>query len=207
MKNIDIYNWKRGKHYDYFKSFDNPSFSVNVNIDITLLIDKIKERNLKFFPSVLFVIMKGMNQVEELKYRIDNDKVLLYDIIHPSYTVLNKEENFVFCHTEFKADFNTFYQQVLTDIEKAKLGDNLEDEEGIYNLVFVSSVPWISFNSVSHPFSKNENLSIPRVTFGKYFENNDKVLLPFSIQVHHGLCDGLHIGKLLNNIERSIIEL
>jgi len=204
MKNIDIYNWKRGKHYDYFKSFDNPSFSVNVNIDITLLIDKIKARNLKFFPSVLFVIMKGMNEVEELKYRINEENVLLYDVIHPSYTVLNNDENFVFCHTEYRVDFMSFYKQVLTDIEKAKSGDNLEDE-AMDNLVFVSSVPWVSFNSVSHPFSKNENLSIPRVTFGKYFENNDKVLLPFSIQVHHGLCDGLHIGKLLNNIESSIM--
>jgi len=204
MKNIDIYNWKRKKHYDFYKSFENPCFSVNVNIDITLLIEKIKEKNLKFFPTCLFFIVKGMNSVDEFKYRIDHDRVIYYDLIHPSYTVLNGNENFVFCYTEFIDNFESFYNQVLVSIEGAKSGDNLEDEEGVFDLIFVSSIPWFSFNSVTHPFSSQENTSIPRVTFGKYFKQDEKILMPISFQVHHGLVDGLHIARLLESIDQSI---
>jgi len=207
MKDIDIYNWKRKAHYEYYQSFDNPCFSLSVNIDITLLIEKIKEKDLKFFPTFLYCLIKGMNQVEELKYRIRKNRVIVHDMIHPSYTVLNERECFVFCYTEFIIDFEIFYQNVLKDIEMALHGNNLEDEEGKDDLVFISSIPWISFTGLTHPFKKDDLHSIPRVNFGKYFEENKIIKLPISVQAHHGLVDGLHIARLLENIEKAILEL
>ena len=207
MKDIDIYNWKRKAHYEYYQSFDNPCFSLSVNIDITLLIEKIKEKNLKFFPTFLYCLIKGMNQVEELKYRIRKNQVLVHEMIHPSYTVLNEHECFVFCYSEFIVDFEIFYQNVLNDIETALHGNNLEDEEGKDDLVYISSIPWISFTGLTHPFKKDDLHSIPRVNFGKYFVENKIVKLPISVQAHHGLVDGLHIARLFENIEKAILEL
>ncbi|MDY0023971.1 MAG: chloramphenicol acetyltransferase [Candidatus Izemoplasmatales bacterium] len=207
MKDIDIYKWKRKKYYEYYQAFDNPTFSLNVNIDITCLIAHIKKEKLKFFPTFLYCLMKAINEVDEFKYRIRSNRVVLHDIVHPSFTVLNNDEQYVFCEAVFNDDFLTFYNQTIKNIEIAYSGNNLEDEEGKDDLIFISSLPWISFTGLTQPFSKNEPLSIPRVTFGKYFEEDSTIKLPFSIQVHHGLVDGLHVAKLLNKITEAINSL
>lgn len=204
MKNIDIYNWKRKKHYVFYQEFDNPCFSLSVNIDITLLIEKIKSNKLKFFPSFLYCLMKAINRVEELRFRTRKDKVVLHEQVNPSYTVLNELDNFVFCYSEYKDDFRAFYNQVINDIKQALKGDNLSDEEGKDDLVYISSVPWIEFTGLTHPFKRDDLPSIPRVTFGKYFEDNQRIKLPFSIQAHHGLVDGLHISHLIREIDVAI---
>ncbi len=206
MKDIDICKWNRKVYYDYYRNYDNPCFSLSVNIDITMLIEKINEKKLKFFPVFLYVLMKSINEIEELKYRVRGEKVVLHETVSPSFTVLNKSENYVFCYTEYHQDFESFYNNVLNNIDKAIKGGDLIDEEGKDDLIFISSLPWISFSSITHPFSKNDPHSIPRITFGKYFQDGNSYLLPFHIQVHHGLCDGLHIGRLIENIKEMIIS-
>ncbi len=49
--------------------------------------------------------------------------------------------------------------------------------------------------------------SNPKVTWGKYFKQDDRVLMPFSVQVHHGLMDGLHVGRYFEMLQRYIDEL
>ncbi|MDD3129599.1 MAG: chloramphenicol acetyltransferase [Candidatus Izemoplasmatales bacterium] len=207
MKDIDIYKWKRIKHYQYYKGFDNPCFSINVNIDITLLISYIRENKMSFFPVFMYCLMTGINNIEEFRYRVINDRVVLFDQVDPSYTVLNEDESFVFCNTVYNSDFKLFCNNVIKDIQIAKSGSNLKDESGFEKYIFISSVPWFSFTGLTHPFKKEDNHSIPRVTFGKFFEQNGLYLLPVSIQAHHGLLDGIHIAKLLDNIQQIIKSL
>ena len=38
------------------------------------------------------------------------------------------------------------------------------------DLIYYSTVPWISFSSVSHPRKLNQEESIPKLVFGKYNE-------------------------------------
>lgn len=53
----------------------------------------------------------------------------------------------------------------------------------------------------------NKEDSIPRISFGKYFIQDDKVLLPHSIQVNHMLLDGVHIGNYMERLQQFINEL
>ena len=43
--------------------------------------------------------------------------------------------------------------------------------------------------------------SIPRVSWGKYFEDNGKIKMPISVQVHHAMMDGLHVGRYFEMIQ------
>lgn len=36
----------------------------------------------------------------------------------------------------------------------------------------------------------------PLFDWGRYYEKDQRILLPFSVQVHHSFVDGVHIGKL-----------
>jgi chloramphenicol O-acetyltransferase type A len=39
---------------------------------------------------------------------------------------------------------------------------------------------------------------------GKYFERDGKRLLPLAIQVHHAVCDGYHVGLLVDKLQKYI---
>ncbi|TFG78810.1 MAG: chloramphenicol acetyltransferase, partial [Flavobacteriales bacterium] len=36
--------------------------------------------------------------------------------------------------------------------------------------------------------------SVPRITYGKFFEQDWKLMMPLNIQAHHALVDGHHLG-------------
>ena len=46
--------------------------------------------------------------------------------------------------------------------------------------------------------------SIPRISWGKYFEESGKIKLPLSVQAHHALVDGIHVGQYFNTIQEIL---
>lgn len=42
----------------------------------------------------------------------------------------------------------------------------------------------------------------PRIVFGKYIREGDKVKMPLSIQRNHALVDGWHLGLFYRNFEK-----
>ena len=42
---------------------------------------------------------------------------------------------------------------------------------------------------------------------GKYEEQNGRRLLPLSIQVHHAVCDGYHVGLFVDIVQKEINQL
>lgn len=43
-----------------------------------------------------------------------------------------------------------------------------------------------------------------RPCMGKYYTQGDKVLMPLAIQVHHAVCDGFHVGRMLNELQQFL---
>ncbi len=204
MKHIDIASWSRKKYYEFYKDYTFPFFSLTVQLDITSLFAYVKEQSISFFPTFLYLFMSSLNEIDEFKYRIRGNEVVLHNEITPSYTVLNEDNLYVFCTTEYDSNYSKFYQQVLEDIKRAKTDDRLEDIPGRDDLVFVSSIPWMSYTQMTHPIDTAHPDSFPRITFGKYYDESGAIKIPFTVFVHHGLCDGLHVSNLLELIQDKI---
>ncbi|MDY0214341.1 MAG: chloramphenicol acetyltransferase [Bacilli bacterium] len=199
MTKIDIEKWNRKKHYLFFKDMTYPLINVNVNVDITNLLKYVKSHHLSFAKTFLFVTTKALNSVAEMRMRIRDDEVIMHDIIHPSFTVLGKNEVFHFCEVKYIDNLFKFSENAEIAMQKALIDESLSDEPGRDDYIFVSSLPWFSFNSITHPINNNKNeLSVPRLTWGKYFESAGKTLIPLSIEVNHALVDGIHIAKFLD---------
>lgn len=41
----------------------------------------------------------------------------------------------------------------------------------------------------------------PIFTMGEYYEENQRIILPLSIQVHHAVCEGFHICCFVNKLQ------
>lgn len=102
------------------------------------------------------------------------------------------------------------YQSILKTYSEdiAQYGDNLAyfPKEFIENMFFVSANPWVSFTSFNLNVANINNFFAPVFTIGKYYTQGDKVLMPLAIQVHHAVCDGFHVGRLLNEIQQYCDE-
>jgi chloramphenicol O-acetyltransferase type A len=46
--------------------------------------------------------------------------------------------------------------------------------------------------------------SIPRISWGSFKEDKEKIGMPLAVQVHHGLADGYHLGKFFNRMQELV---
>ncbi|MFO7176895.1 CatA-like O-acetyltransferase, partial [Enterococcus faecium] len=74
--------------------------------------------------------------------------------------------------------------------EEVVVGDEEPDD-----LLYITSVPWVTFSSIMHPTHQQQHDSVPRIAWGKFEHQGERLVMPLSVQAHHALVDGVHIGK------------
>jgi chloramphenicol O-acetyltransferase type A len=52
-----------------------------------------------------------------------------------------------------------------------------------------------------HPTHLHPEDSVPRFAWGKFFEEGKVVKMPLSVQAHHALMDGIHMGKFYAKVQ------
>jgi len=201
-KIIDETNWKRAFHCQVFRNSIEPSYCVTFELDITNFLKKVRKENLSFTLSLIYIVSRCANDIEEFRYRFLDGKIVLYDKINTAFTYLNKEtELFKVVNVEMQ---DTLEQYNLVAARKAE--DQKEYFTGpLGNDVFqFSPMPWVSYTHISHTNSGKKDNATPLFDWGKYFDRDGKKILPFSVQVHHSFVDGIHIGKLVDSLQNYL---
>jgi len=195
MEILDLDSWPRRKQYAFFKAMDYPHINVCFPFDISLLKTYCKENGISITHAILYISARSANSIKEFRLRIRGDQVVVHKHIDPSYTVLREDESFSFCTVAYSKDAKTLMKRAV--IQQKKVYDEmvLEDEPGRDDYLYISVLPWISFTNTTHPVQMSPVDSVPRLVWGKFYSNEGKTMLPYSVQVHHALADGLHIGK------------
>ncbi|NNE27653.1 MAG: hypothetical protein HKN09_12485 [Saprospiraceae bacterium] len=206
---VNIDAWVRKNTYNYYKDYDDPYFNFTVNVDVSNLYHKAKSNNLSFFLSCLHTSLVAANRIENFKMRIEEGKLIQYDIINGGSTVLYDDGSFGFAYYSFKEDIFDFVRGGMAEIEERKKTKSfLPNEKGDHsNLIYFSSIPWFSFTSTKHANHHTINKSIPRISFGKYFKHNDVLLMPMSIEANHAIMDGYHFSLFLEEFDKTISSL
>jgi chloramphenicol O-acetyltransferase type A len=68
----------------------------------------------------------------------------------------------------------------------------------------MTAIPWISFTSFMHPLHLHPVDSVPRFAWGKFFADGEALKMPFSVQGHHALMDGLHAARYIERVQRYL---
>lgn len=209
MKIIDIDNWKGKEHYLWFKEYAHPYYNLTKRVDISKFYRYVKKEGLPFFVSLMYLVVKALNEIEEFRLRIVDEKVILYDKISPAFTMMTENGIYDNCEVEFD-DFPIYLKNVLVNIQAVKAGKinnpKSYDEQNRQDQIYITSIPWIDFTSVTHPMTDNRNDSIPRIAWGKYQFEEDKVMISLGIQVHHAVVDGYPLAQGFLKIEEYLNE-
>lgn len=202
MKIIDLNTWPRAAHYKFFKRMDYPHYNVCVNIDITRFLENVTPKAIPFYYAMIFAAADAINGIEEFRYRIRGEQVILHDMIHPSFTDMSEGSDLFKMVT---VDMESTLQAFVTKAEDKSRQQTdyfvVKDVEGRDDLMYITCLPWVSFTSLSHTISFNKDDSVPRLAWGKYYRDGDRILLPFSVQAHHSFVDGIHIGRYIDNLQ------
>lgn len=207
MKVLDMNTYKRKDHFDYFRSLAYPYVGVTVDIDITDFLEMIKEKKYPFFLSFLWCVNQACNEIPQFRQRIVNDSIVEYEYCHTSHTVSKEDETYAYCTLDARMSLDEFIQKSLPIHNRAKEEGNIEESaEEAQSLIFISTIPWISYTSLIQPVPIPAD-SNPRVTWGKYKEENGKVLMPVSTLCHHALVDGKHLANFYQALENKLKQI
>lgn len=197
---IDFKTWERKEFYEHFIKEVVCTYSATVNLDITNL------KKYRLYPTIIWLLTKAVNQMPEFRTALTDDGIGIYDEMNPAYTIFNeKNKNFSGIWTEFNPDYNIFLNSYIADIEKYSSSVNFSPKpDRPLNSFDISMIPWVTFTSFNINVFDSGKYLLPIFTLGKYFEENEKRIIPLSIQVHHAVCDGYHIGKFTEILQEYI---
>lgn len=206
MKIIDIESWNRKEHFEFFSRMASPYFGFTTEVDCTKAYDKAKENGHSFFATYLHKSMVAINAVHELKLRILDNQVVLYDAIHAGTTIGRPDGTFGFAFIHFSEDFEVFNAELQKEIEEVQncSGIRMNNGELGKDLIRHSTIPWNSFSALLHPTPLDKTESVPKITFGKFSVRDGKKFLPVSAEAHHGLADGFHLAKYFEEFQRQL---
>ena len=193
MKVIDINTWNRKAHFKHFCGLKDPYFALTIPFNVTKAYNFCKENNVSFFAKYLHDCMKAINAIENLKYRIENDNVVEYDVIHASATIMRSNNTFGFSFINFDEDLKVFIKNLEAEKKRIQNSDDLYPPKNGLDCIHCSAMPWLNFTGQKEPVSEELD-SVPKIAFGKAFKNGTKRSMNVAISVNHALVDGYHIG-------------
>lgn len=203
-KKLDMDTYKRRTHFQYFNSMAYPYVGVTVNVAITDLIAKVREKKLPFFLTVLYCVSQAANRVPELRQRIRDAGIVEFDFCKTSHTVALEDGTYCYCTLDSSMDFEDYLPYAVQAHEKAKASRRVtDDEHETEELIFISTLPWLSYVSFIQPTPMPAD-SNPRISWGKYFKQGEEILMPVSVLCHHALVDGLHLSQFYQSLDEEI---
>lgn len=195
MKQITFTNPHRKKHFDFFNAMNHPHFNLTANVNITALHGYLKKNDLPLMPSIVYLITRTANEIKEFRWRIHGKQVIEHDMVRPSFTVPTADADvFSFCTVDYEPHAPTFIKNASAKIKEMYDNPSFEDDHDKDDYLFLSAIPWISFTGLQHAMPYHPGDSVPRITYGKFFEQDWKLMMPLNIQAHHALVDGHHLG-------------
>lgn len=206
MEIIDLENWKRKEHFEFFASFANPFFGIVSEVECTKAFYKAKAENHSFFASYLHKTLIAANYVDAFLYRYDGSVVTKYDEVHISATISREDGTFGFSFIPFSNDFDVFLQSVQSEIDavRSTSGIRLNEDTNLKNVIHFSSLPWIKFTGLTHAIDNKVIDSVPKISVGKVVDQDNRKIMPVSVTAHHGLVDGLDVAQFLDKFRELL---
>ncbi|MCM1345094.1 MAG: CatA-like O-acetyltransferase [Muribaculaceae bacterium] len=198
-KTIDESTWERAMHCAVFRDSIEPAFCVTFEADITNFKEYVKAQSMSFTLAMVYAVCRCANEVEALRYRFLDGKIVLYDKIDTAFTYLRKDTGlFKVVNVPYVDDLSEYVGMA------SKIAEEQKEyfTEPLGNDVFqCSPMPWVTYTHISHTNSGKKDNATPLFDWGKYYEKEGRTVIPISIQAHHSFVDGIHVGQFVDMLQ------
>jgi chloramphenicol O-acetyltransferase type A len=203
---LDLDTWPRRSAFEFFRTFDIPSFNICTRLNVTRLKQVVKASGVGSLSLAYhFIAIRLANEIAPFRYRLEGNDVRVHHEVHGSTTVLREDESFGFVTLKHQLDFSTFVVQGEAAIALASQPDApFAPAEYGTATVYLTTLPWMHFSSYSNARKWGPHDSIPKISFGRIDAEGDQWWMPLSVEVHHALMDGLHVGRFIQGFEAAL---
>lgn len=211
FQKIDYENWDRR---DIYEQFDGYSYTISVEMDMTRLRERMRERGQKFYPLICWIITKTANSDADYRFAKIDGCVGYYDRVRTCYTLRRNAKPHLFTHmvTDYQEDMDLYYEQFLRDKAAGEAKDSLYYYgTPMPDCVDVSVLPETAFTSLSlsippsfYSRAQGNTQYTPFVTVGRFFERGGRVILPVTTRFHHAVNDGYHAEKFFRLMQENL---
>lgn len=205
---IDLQTWPMAQAFHYYTQMAPTSYTVNVNIDVTITRRKLKAEGYKFFPAYLYLVSKAIAKQPALRVGVKDGVLGHWDYLTPAYPQFHEDDKTTsLLWTEYYENFSDFHKQYLTDTEQYGQSHGILSSKGLppENTYIISCIPWFTFNSFSLHNHGIKDYYVPSFEAGAFMDTADgKVIMPLSVTVHHATTDGYHLKVFFEELQRTM---
>ena len=209
-KTIDKGTYYRKGVFRHFSEDCKCSVSMTARVDVTDLVAYSRKSNTKFYINFLYILSKVLNSRDDYKmgYLWQTDELICYDTINPTQYIFHEDtETCTPVYTTYYADYNTFYANAQKDIDEAKKTREYRlDAANHPNWFDASFISWLSYDALNIELPDGYLYLAPIVNWGRYREENGRLMMPVSVRMNHAIADGFLIANVYRLLEREIRE-
>ena len=147
-----------------------------------------------------------MNETDAFLYTSRGGEVYLLDRREPSFTVRRAGEKYFRIVTMPRRGSLADFCREAVEREKAQEAFIDPDSESDA-LVYLSCLPWLDLTALTNERGDDRDDAIPRIAWGKFVEEDGRLMLGLSVEVNHRFVDGADIGAFAKRLEEKIAEL
>ena len=203
---LDLTLWPRRAAFELFRGFARPHFSVCTRIDVSALKPALLQCGVGGTALAChYAALQLANRLEPFRYRLEQSRVRVHDVVHGSTTVLRADDSFGFAYLQHVDSFARFAALGAAALLAARAADagfapRVDDNA----LLHFTTLPWMHFTSFTHARDGAPEDSIPKIAFGRIDADGARRWMPLSVEVHHALMDGLDVGRFVQGFERAM---
>ena len=205
---IDRDTYYRKGVFRHFSEDCKCSTSMTARVDVTALAEWSKRTGTKFYVNFLYILSRVMNAREDYRmgYLWQTDELICYDVVNPTQYVFHEDtETCTPVYTHYHEDYETFYRGALADIERAKATREYGlDAANHPNWFDASYISWLSYDALNIELPDGYLFFPPIVNWGRYREENGRLLMPVSVRLNHAIADGYLVANVFRLLDREM---
>ena len=205
---IDKETYYRKGVFRHFSEDCKCSVSMTARVDVTKLVEYSKRTQTKFYINFLYLLSKVLNSRDDYKmgYLWQSGEIICYDVINPTQYVFHEDtETCTPVYSNYDPDYKTFYENALADVEKAKQTREYGlDSVNHPNWFDASYISWLSYDSLNIELPDGYLYFAPIINWGKYREENGRLMLPLTVRMNHAIADGYLVARVYKLLEEEI---
>jgi len=194
-----VENYYRQEHFDFYRGYLSPFYSATFHLPAGPLKAFAKEQGYPLYLSLCYFFTKAMQGIEDFRYRLLDDQIVLYDEVHPGLTLPAPGGLFRFGYFDYRPSPADFFREAKKVLDLPP-GEELLAESRHHNYIFFTVLPKVPFTGFTHAVNEAGETE-PKVAFGRIEEIGGQLKVPVGIQVNHVFVDGNALGELVERAE------